>query len=275
MPYDSEILSAQLVLSVSSFEDEFDSYPDAFRMYAARVLEEWDEQAANWTHASEDVLWSVEGCRSGCSDDESDDAVWAIDKDQLRIDVTSHLAGWATGEDAQYGLVLYLAASNFSLGDDEDSTVVRFEIASSESAKNGPFLDIEFVAPDADLDGFDVYEDCDDGNESVNPGAEDVPDNGIDEDCDGVDAAAPEPDDTEIDLDEDRYAAALDCDDTDPSVFPGAIEVCEDGIDQDCDGVDSICEASVREPIPCGCGVGPGTAALWWFGLFGLVRRRR
>jgi|GEM_PF-6666636 len=275
VPYGAEILSAQLVLSVLSFEDEFDSYPDAFRMYAARVLEEWAEQEASWTHASEDVLWSVEGCRSGCSDDESDDAVWAIDKDQLRIDVTSHVAGWAMGEDAQYGLVLYLAASNFSLGDDDESTVVRFEIASSESAKDGPFLDIEFVAPDSDQDGFDVYEDCDDADEAVNPGAKDIPENGIDEDCDGLDAETPELDDTEIDLDDDRYAASIDCDDADPTVFPGAVEICEDDIDQDCDGVDALCEASVREPIPCGCGVGPGTAALWWFGLFGLIRRRR
>ena len=34
-----------------------------------------------------------------------------------------------------------------------------------------------------------------------------------------------------------------DCDDADPTVFPGAQEICGDGIDQDCDGTDPICDA--------------------------------
>jgi hypothetical protein len=32
-----------------------------------------------------------------------------------------------------------------------------------------------------------------------------------------------------------------DCDDSDSSIYPGAIEVCGDGIDQDCDGSDTLC----------------------------------
>ncbi|MFT5457510.1 MAG: hypothetical protein ACI9K2_004004 [Myxococcota bacterium] len=33
----------------------------------------------------------------------------------------------------------------------------------------------------------------------------------------------------------------IDCDPGDPTIFPGAEEVCEDGIDQDCDGADAEC----------------------------------
>lgn len=43
---------------------------------------------------------------------------------------------------------------------------------------------------DADHDGVDADEDCDDTDPTVNPCDEDVPDDGIDQDCDGLDSHA-------------------------------------------------------------------------------------
>lgn len=50
-----------------------------------------------------------------------------------------------------------------------------------------------------------------------------------------------------VDEDGDGAVASLDCDDADASVHPGATEVCEDGVDQDCDGADLGCGVVIGE----------------------------
>ena len=75
--------------------------------------------------------------------------------------------------------------------------------------------------------------DCNDLDPAVNPGATEVCNDGVDDDCDGTA--------DDIDADGDGYfdAACLggdDCDDTVASTNPGAAEVWYDGVDQDCDG---------------------------------------
>ena len=92
--------------------------------------------------------------------------------------------------------------------------------------------------PDADGDGYLDFDDCDDTDPAVHPGAVEPPcPDGVDQNCDGVDgdpAAL-----CELDEDHDGYPASLDCDDLDPLTYPGAPEgECADGVDQNCNGVD-------------------------------------
>jgi len=71
-------------------------------------------------------------------------------------------------------------------------------------------------------------EDCDDANENINPNADEIPGNGIDEDCDGMDLIP-------VDIDNDGFDTSVDCDDSNPEVNPGAEEIC-DGVDNNCNG---------------------------------------
>ena len=97
--------------------------------------------------------------------------------------------------------------------------------------------------------------DCDDSADWISPDGVDVPDDGWDQDCSGSDSitclldgdgdGSPGTDaiiDLDGECDPDRLPAWVpaDCDDADPGVSPTATDVADDGIDQDCNGVDAV-----------------------------------
>lgn len=89
--------------------------------------------------------------------------------------------------------------------------------------------------------GYAAYdEDCNDRNPSIGPPSLWYPDR----DGDGYGDGAPHSPTPTCDPPAGDLApewVGLDCNDRAPTVYPGARETCEDGIDQDCDGLDKAC----------------------------------
>ncbi len=76
---------------------------------------------------------------------------------------------------------------------------------------------------------------------AVNPDAVEICGDGIDQDCNGADEVCPLGT-NQVDDDSDGYTENQgDCDDASALINPAAVDICGDGIDQDCSGADSLC----------------------------------
>ena len=96
------------------------------------------------------------------------------------------------------------------------------------------------LAADGDCDDVVAAEDCDDADASSTIQAHDADCDGV-ETADDCDDADPSSTTVATDADCDLDLASTDCNDNDSTVYNDAIETCDDGIDQDCNGVDDPC----------------------------------
>jgi len=165
---------------------------------------------------------------------------------------------------------IYCTGSTSSLrNDDCDDTTNTVYPGAAENPANGIDSDcdgLELCFQDNDGDDYgstlttpsfpltctgasvsNVSTDCDDSNFDINPSAAEIPGNGIDENCNGLEACYLDNDDdgygtttllegTSLSCTDDGVALlGGDCDDVDPDIHPNAVETVADGIDSDCD----------------------------------------
>ena len=217
----------------------------------------------------------TEECYADADDDGYTDGVSTVtSSDSDCSDSGEGLASDPTGECDDTEATIHPGATE-GVGDEVDQDCDGTEECYVDADDDG-YTDGVSTVTSSDLDCSDPGEglasdptgECDDTDATIHPGATEIcDDEDTDENCDGV---ADDADDSVAtasmgtwyaDADGDGYGYvelvlvacdqpdnsttdATDCDDTDPDSYPGAEEVEDDGIDQDCDGTDATTPAS-------------------------------
>ena len=144
------------------------------------------------------------------------------------------LAGGAGNDvlDGRAGVDEYFGETGDDTIEARDGNAERIACGQGTDVARNDFTDILAECErgvDGDGDGFSSAVDCNDAAANVFPGAPEVFDNGVDENCDGRD-------NPNLDVDGDGFARPLDCDDGNAAVRPTAPEVRGNAVDENCDG---------------------------------------
>jgi hypothetical protein len=133
-------------------------------------------------------------------------------------------------------------------------------------------VEVSGVLPDIDDDNdgwTQAAGDCNDADASIHPGATEVPDDGVDQDCSGTDSVTcivdddgdgygndqgltTIADDGSCEAAEGEATSADDCDDSQAAINPGVPEDCEDTVDNDCDTLVDCADDDCTDQAACG-----------------------
>lgn len=189
---------------------------------------------------------------NNCDTDIDEPAVWFADSDG---DTFGHAATAVAVCVRPEGYV-----DNSQDCDDTDASLKPGETEICDGLDN----DCNNLIDDVDRDGDGFYgcrrtSDCSDTDASINPDANEVCQDGIDNDCDGVRDEGCSGEASEDD-DGDGYCEDLvacsdntlpgDCQDANPFINPGMEENCGDGVDNNCDGISDLTDATCDDTVP-------------------------